>query len=173
MALPESQTVALRSHGCLASRPMSAGINQTRARLVIRHDGELVGEQSVSVGETVSIPVEITHGGPNIFEIEAEALDDELTLINNRAVITIDGIRENLRVLLVSGEPHAGERTWRNLLKSDAAVDLVHFDLKHMDTERHRELTGGPNDLILDNLKKVSSVKSPESPMRLSLRVFS
>lgn len=106
-----------------------SGINQTRARLLIRHDGELIGEQRVSVGETVSIPVQITHGGPNIYEIEAEALDDELTLINNRAVITIDGIRENLRVLLVSGEPHAGERTWRNLLKSDAAVDLVHFTI--------------------------------------------
>ena len=32
-------------------------------------------------------------------------------------------------MLLVSGEPHAGERTWRNLLKSDAAVDLVHFTI--------------------------------------------
>src|SRR6516165_4368818 len=39
------------------------------------------------------------------------------------------GVRENLRVLLVSGEPHAGERVWRNLLKSDAAVDLVHFTI--------------------------------------------
>jgi len=36
-------------------------------------------------------------------------------------------VRDKLRVLLVSGEPHAGERTWRNLLKSDASVDLVTF----------------------------------------------
>ena len=43
--------------------------------------------------------------------------------------MTIEGIREKLRVLLVSGEPHAGERTWRNLLKSDANVDLVHFTI--------------------------------------------
>ena len=62
-------------------------------------------------------------------EIEAEALPNELTLANNRAVLTIEGIREKLRVLLVSGEPHAGERTWRNLLKSDANVDLVHFTI--------------------------------------------
>ena len=66
---------------------------------------------------------------PNILEIEAEPLAGELTEINNRAVASIEGIRENLRVLLVSGEPHAGERTWRNLLKSDAAVDLVHFTI--------------------------------------------
>ena len=44
-------------------------------------------------------------------------------------MLTVEGVRENLRVLLVSGEPHAGERTWRNMLKSDASVDLVHFTI--------------------------------------------
>ena len=73
--------------------------------------------------------VPIPHAGQNIVEIEASPLDDELTQVNNRAVISIDGVRDKLRVLLVSGEPHAGERTWRNLLKSDASVDLVHFTI--------------------------------------------
>ena len=67
--------------------------------------------------------------GPNIVEIEASPLENELTPVNNRAVVSIDGVRDKLRVLLVSGEPHAGERTWRNLLKSDASVDLVHFTI--------------------------------------------
>ena len=49
--------------------------------------------------------------------------------MNNRAVVSIDGVRDKLRVLLVSGEPHSGERTWRNLLKSDASIDLVHFTI--------------------------------------------
>ena len=71
----------------------------------------------------------VEHGGPNVVEIEADGLPNELTNANNRAVVTIEGIREKLRVLLVSGEPHAGERTWRNLLKSDANVDLVHFTI--------------------------------------------
>ena len=71
----------------------------------------------------------IPHAGPNIVEIEASPLPGELTQVNNRAVISIDGVRDKLRVLLVSGEPHAGERTWRNLLKSDASVDLVHFTI--------------------------------------------
>jgi hypothetical protein len=44
-------------------------------------------------------------------------------------VLTIEGVRDKLKVLLVSGEPHAGERMWRNLLKSDANVDLVHFTI--------------------------------------------
>jgi hypothetical protein len=71
----------------------------------------------------------IDHAGPNIVEIAAEVEPGELTELNNRAVLTIEGVRENLRVLLVSGEPYAGERTWRNMLKSDAAVDLVHFTI--------------------------------------------
>ena len=53
----------------------------------------------------------------------------ELTLQNNRAVVTVTGVRDRLRVLLVSGEPHAGERVWRNLLKADPSVDLVHFTI--------------------------------------------
>ena len=85
--------------------------------------------KSVHVGEKVEIPVTIDHAGANIVEIEAEAAPGELTTVNNRAVLTVEGVRENLRVLLVSGEPHAGERTWRNMLKSDASVDLVHFTI--------------------------------------------
>lgn len=100
-----------------------------RVRLIVRRDGKLISERNASLGETIDIPVEIAHGGDNIFEFEAEALDGELTTLNNKAVVTVDGIRENLRVLLVSGSPHAGERTWRNLLKSDASVDLVHFTI--------------------------------------------
>jgi hypothetical protein len=100
-----------------------------RVRLSISRDGALISERQVSTGQTIDIPVEINHGGSNIFEFEAEALDGELTTLNNRVVVTIDGIRENLRVLLVSGSPHSGERTWRNLLKSDASVDLVHFTI--------------------------------------------
>ena len=75
------------------------------------------------------MPVKIEHGGPNVVELEVEALPDELTAINNKAVVTIEGVRDKLKVLLVSGEPHAGERMWRNLLKSDANVDLVHFTI--------------------------------------------
>ena len=76
------------------------------------------------------VQVQIPHAGQNIVEIEASPMEGgELTTINNRAVVSIDGVRDKLRVLLVSGEPHAGERTWRNLLKSDASVDLVHFTI--------------------------------------------
>ncbi len=97
--------------------------------LTITRQGEPPTTKAVRVGEKVEIPVKVDHAGPNIVEIEAEAAPGELTTVNNRAVLTVEGVRENMRVLLVSGEPHAGERTWRNMLKSDAAVDLVHFTI--------------------------------------------
>ncbi len=105
------------------------GIGSAPARVVVRRDGETIDSRSVVAGNTVSVQIPIPHAGPNIVEIEASAVEGELTTLNNRAVVTIDGVREKLRVLLVSGEPHAGERTWRNLLKSDASVDLVHFTI--------------------------------------------
>src|SRR4029077_12300237 len=92
-------------------------------------DGETIDTRNVRVGAQVNVNVQIPHAGQNIVEIEASPLDNELTLVNHRAVVSIDGVRDKLRVLLVSGEPHAGERTWRNLLKSDASVDLVHFTI--------------------------------------------
>jgi hypothetical protein len=99
------------------------------AQVLVRRDGEVLETRNVRVGTRTSISVQIPHAGPNIVEIEASPLEGELTTINNRAVVSIDGVRDKLRVLLVSGEPHAGERTWRNLLKSDASVDLVHFTI--------------------------------------------
>jgi hypothetical protein len=99
------------------------------ARVTVRRDGETIENRNVRVGADVSVNVQVPHAGPNIVEIEASPLENELTAINNRAVVSIDGVRDKLRVLLVSGEPHAGERTWRNLLKSDASVDLVHFTI--------------------------------------------
>ena len=98
-------------------------------QIKIRREGKPDEQRRVRIGDKVVVKMSFPHAGQNIVEVEAEAAAGELTAANNRAVISADGVRENLRVLLVSGEPHAGERTWRNLLKSDAAVDLVHFTI--------------------------------------------
>jgi hypothetical protein len=100
-----------------------------RVAVVVRRDGEIVARPNVVAGTPAEVQIEITHAGANIIEIEASPLEGELTPLNNRAALNIDGVREKLRVLLVSGEPHSGERTWRNLLKSDANVDLIHFTI--------------------------------------------
>ncbi len=117
----QSQTVVFRVE--------DQGARSAPARITVRRDGETVENRNVVVGNIVSVQIPIPHAGPNIVEIEASPLEGELTTLNNRVVVSIDGVRDKLRVLLVSGEPHAGERTWRNLLKSDASVDLVHFTI--------------------------------------------
>ena len=92
-------------------------------------NGDIVAVTRAEIGVETPLGIEIPHAGRNIVELSIARRPEEITDINNKAIAVVEGIRENLRVLLVSGEPHAGERTWRNLLKSDASVDLVHFTI--------------------------------------------
>ncbi len=92
-------------------------------------NGDQVNQLTVMPGDEITTTLALPHGGENVVEIIADALPNELTEQNNRATLVMTGIRDRLRVLLVSGEPHAGERTWRNLLKADPSVDLVHFTI--------------------------------------------
>lgn len=117
----KTQTIAIRIHD-------SANPNG-RADLTVRRDGTLVTRLRAQAGRIVRIQVRIEHGGQNVIELDVAASPGELTKLNNKAVVTIEGVRDKLKVLLVSGEPHAGERMWRNLLKSDANVNLIHFTI--------------------------------------------
>ena len=99
------------------------------AEITIAVDAEDPVTFSVPVNTDLELPVTLPHGGQNVLHFSLAPVEDELTDRNNAAVVQINGVRDRLRVLLVSGEPHAGERVWRNLLKSDAAVDLVHFTI--------------------------------------------
>ena len=100
-----------------------------QARVTVRKDGGETRTLNMPIGHDVSLPVMLDHGGQTVFEVEVAPGPHELTLDNNRAAVVVNGVRDRLRVLLVSGEPHAGERTWRNLLKADPSVDLVHFTI--------------------------------------------
>ena len=95
------------------------GENSGTADITLRIDGKPAGRRSVPLGKDTDIAVPVAHEGENIVELAAGPGPAELTLQNNHAVVTMSGIRDRLRVLLVSGEPHAGERVWRNLLKAD------------------------------------------------------
>ncbi|WP_243611873.1 hypothetical protein [Shimia aestuarii] len=99
------------------------------APLEISIDGAPPQRFDLRVGVTAELPLTLTHGGRNVIQITVPTAPGELTDRNNSAVVQINGVRDRLRVLLVSGEPHPGGRTWRNLLKSDASVDLVHFTI--------------------------------------------
>lgn len=113
--------------------------------IAARRDGAPIATITAAPGEIVEVPVAIEHGGQNVVELEAPALPDELTALNNKAVVVIEGVRDKLKVLLVSGEPHQGERSWRNLLRSDANVELVHFTIlrspEKMDSTPANELS--------------------------------
>lgn len=99
------------------------------AEVNIHIDGVDRGTQVVPVGKDTDIKIPVAHAGENVVELEAKPGPAELTLQNNRAVVSVNGVRDRLRVLLVSGEPHAGERVWRSMLKADPSVDLVHFTI--------------------------------------------
>ncbi len=105
------------------------GVPGAQARLTLRKDGGAPTMRMVPVGQDVPVTMAIDHGGSNVLELEAEPGPHELTLDNNRAALVVNGVRDRLKVLLVSGEPHQGERTWRNILKSDPSVDLIHFTI--------------------------------------------
>jgi len=118
-----SLTLRVEDQGAV---PASVG---NRVRLVVSIDGEDPFPVEVPVGRDIEVPLTLKHGGRNVVQFVVPEAAGELTTRNNAAVVQINGVRDRLRVLLVSGEPHAGERTWRNLLKSDSAVDLVHFTI--------------------------------------------
>ncbi|MEM9318134.1 MAG: hypothetical protein AAGA70_03910 [Pseudomonadota bacterium] len=99
------------------------------AELLIAVDGGTPFRFNLPIGEDITVPLNLSHAGRNVVQFTVPTADGELTDRNNAAVVTINGVRDRLSVLLVSGEPHPGQRTWRNLLKSDPAVDLVHFTI--------------------------------------------
>ena len=107
----------------------AAPAGQTLAPLDISIDGDPAQTFRVPIGKDINLPVTLPHGGRNVIRFSLPFADGELTDRNNTALIQMNGVRDRLRVLLVSGEPHPGGRTWRNLLKSDSSVDLVHFTI--------------------------------------------
>ena len=120
----ETVTLTLRIDDQGAAPTADAVVN-----LSIAIDGDAPISFQVPVGQDIELPLDLPHGGMNVVQFATPFADGELTDRNNAAVVQINGVRDRLRVLLVSGEPHPGERTWRNLLKSDAGVDLVHFTI--------------------------------------------
>jgi hypothetical protein len=121
------------------------GPSKGTARMTIARDGAEENAFEVPLGADTPITVTLDHAGQTIFELAVDPGPKSLTLLNKRAVVVVNGVRDRLRVLLVSGEPHPGERAWRNLLKSDPAVDLVHFTIlrppEKLDATPVRELS--------------------------------
>ena len=103
--------------------------DETPVPVRVRADGQERGTVVLSANRTEVLSLPLAHAGDTVFELIAPAVPGEVTDLNNRAALSVSGVRDRLRVLLISGEPHAGERVWRNLLKADPGVDLVHFTI--------------------------------------------
>ncbi|XBQ15079.1 MAG: hypothetical protein ABL308_08905 [Oceanicaulis sp.] len=99
------------------------------AEVSLSVDGGPPVRERLAIGRDVQVRARLDNRGPNTVQIEVEPGRQELSLVNNRAAVSVTGVRDRLRVLLVTGEPHNGARAWRNLLKSDPGVDLVHFTI--------------------------------------------
>ncbi len=112
----------------ISARVIDTGFNgPVNVRVSI--DGNAVSALSAPANRPFNIDITSLHRGRNMVIVEAEQGPHEITLANNRAAFAANGVRDRLRVLLITGEPHPGARVWRNLLKSDPAVDLVHFTI--------------------------------------------
>lgn len=98
-------------------------------RVTISIDGQRVAQIATRANREFAAEINLPKRGRNMVVLEAEAGAQEITLANNRAAFAANGVRDRLHVLLITGEPHQGARVWRNLLKSDPAVDLVHFSI--------------------------------------------
>jgi hypothetical protein len=120
------RAVALRFRVSEAGTSTSA---QDRVEVAIRLNGQPIERRMVSVGQIETLEITPDHAGEAIVELEIAPQEGELTLANNRAVATLNAVRDRLQVLLISGEPHPGERTWRRFLKFDPSVDLIHFTI--------------------------------------------
>ena len=131
VALIEAQRFGLvGKETTIRARVIEQGATSGAAmQVTVSRDGERVATLNARPGEELRLPVKVEHAGANVVEIDVASADGEVTTVNNKAVVTIEGVRDRLKVLLVSGEPHGGERMWRNLLMSDPNVELVHFTI--------------------------------------------
>ncbi len=107
----------------------AAPVDANTAMIEVSVDGDPPQRFVVSLNQPIKLPLDLFHAGRNVLQFSTPMMPGELTDRNNTALVQINGVRDRLRVLLVSGEPYPGGRTWRNLLKSDSSVDLVHFTI--------------------------------------------
>ncbi len=124
------------------------GVNDSGAlaMLTVNAGGSQIAAQPITIGQPQTINLQITHPGPQIIEAQVNPLPGEVSQINNQAAFTLNGVQKRLNILLISGSPAQGERAWRVLLKSDPAVQMVHFTILRNPNE---SIDADPQDLAL------------------------
>ncbi|MDR1894573.1 MAG: glycyl-radical enzyme activating protein [Spirochaetales bacterium] len=59
-------------------------------------------------------------------------------------------------MLIHSAIETCGFAPWEQMWNAVEFIDLILFDIKHLDSAIHQKYTGAPNELILENLKKLA-----------------
>lgn len=113
-------------------------VGEEFAAISITENNALTQNVLVRVGQPQLHTFKLEHTGKNVLHIKTQDVKDEITQANNELPIVINGVRDRLKVLLVSGRPHTGGRTWRDLLSSDPGVDLVHFTILREPSKQDR-----------------------------------
>ncbi len=95
--------------------------------------------------ETKKVRLKVNKPGENFYIFNLSSKGGEVSLSNNQKIIKINASRKKLKVLLISGEPYLGTRVWRNFLKSDPAVQLIHMTVlrppEKIDSTEMKELS--------------------------------
>jgi hypothetical protein len=116
------------------------------ALVTLTEDGKPIATQQVTIGQPAQISIPVPHAGPLTITAAVDPLPGEISPLNDTTAFTLTGIRKRLNVLLISGHPAPGERTWRVLLKSDPAISLIHFTILRLPGET---LDAAPQDIAL------------------------
>lgn len=114
--------------------------------LTIRTSGGYRADQGLIPGEETTVDIPVERRGDLDVALSVPVRSGEATPINNRALVSLQGVTERLSVLLVSGRPYPGGRVWRDIFKADPNIDLVHFTILRLPSSFD---TTSPQDLAL------------------------
>lgn len=106
-------------------------------------------------------------------EVLAEVLQDKIFYKNSGGGVTISGgeplfqsefveklLKECKREKLSTALDTSGCVTWGEMEKVLRFVDLVLFDIKHLNYKKHQKATGIKNNIILGNLEKAAAISN-------------
>lgn len=160
---------------CLSACPLSA--------ITVAEDGKIRIDRTLcnNCGECAAVcPAQAIK-----FMGEYRSIDDVVKLIEEDSAfysrsgggITVGGGEPSVQADFVSALLEAcrkrgidtaietcGHGRWEDMEKVCRYADLIFYDIKHMDSSKHRAFTGAGNEMILENLKRIAD-RFPNTPI--------
>lgn len=124
--------------------------------------------------------IELTGKYMSVEEAVDECVKDELFYQNSGGGVTLSGgeplyqpeftlnlLKACKESALNTAIDTSGFANWNVIEKALPYIDLVLYDIKHLDPEMHQSATGGSNEVILDNLQKIVKSDKPRVWIRI------